>query len=288
MTLFVVDVSRYQTDRAFPIDLAKAKAAGFRGVNIAVSGRAGGTLPTSTARQVADRARQLDLGISTYHFLTAVSSGRQQAQEAYAAIREIGGPDRMAHVVDCEADANETQWRDYVDTMRQNLGRHVAAYTGAWWWRPRSWSGAVRAPYLWATPSSGYLSSYPGDQASSWLVDYGGWTALAAMQYAVTPLPGTGPCSLSAIRDRKVWEVLTGARFMTDRLCVGGPWDGHYRDFGDKTKFCAVNRLAGQVTVYDVGLDGTWVAREPVPEEDARRFADALAGDHDTAFTAVP
>lgn len=217
MTLLVVDVSRHQVERPDPLDLTRAKAAGFGAVNIQLDrGRQDDVLPP-WARQYADRARELGMGISTYRWLDGRLPGAESARCVFARMREVGGPDGMAHAVDCEETpdkgppATEAMWRDYVNAMQDKLQRPIAGYSGRWWWHRYGWAGAADlTPYLWSAPMTGYLGTYPGDNSPHWTADYGGWSALAAMQYAVTPLPGTGNCSLSAIRDPAVWAALTG------------------------------------------------------------------------------
>lgn len=210
MTLFLVDVSKYQVERADPLGLPAALQAGFGAVNIALDrGKAEDVLPV-WAPGYAAAARELGLGISTYKWLDNRLSGAESARRAYNRIVTLGGPAGMAHVVDCEDNANEQTLRDYVTTMTALLGRPVAIYSGKWWLDPRGWRVNDLSPYLWAAPSAGYLGSYPGDSSPHWTVNYGGYTVLAAMQYAVSPLPFTGPCSLSAIRDPAVWTALTG------------------------------------------------------------------------------
>jgi hypothetical protein len=210
MTLHITDVSRHQVERADPLDLAKAKAAGMGAVNIQLDrGRQTDILPAWAPEYVAE-ARQLGLGVSTYRWLDNRLPGAVSAHRAYDRMAALGGPAGMAHVVDCEDNATLQHLREYVTTMTQLLGRPIAIYSGRWWLQPRGWQIADLSPYLWAAPSAGYLPTYPGDESPHWTVAYGGYTTLAAMQYAVTPLPGTGPCSLSAIRDPAVWAALTG------------------------------------------------------------------------------
>jgi hypothetical protein len=210
MPLFVVDCSRHQVERADPLDLARAQAAGMNVVNIQLDrGRQEDVLPT-WARTYAARARQLGMGISTYRWLDSRMSGRDSARRAFDRILSLGGPDGMAHVVDCEDNASEQTLRDYVTTITALLGRPIAIYSGKWWLDPRGWRVNDLSPFLWAAPSAGYLGGYPGDSSPHWTVSYGGHATLAVMQYAVTPLPFTGPCSLSAIRDPAVWAALTG------------------------------------------------------------------------------
>lgn len=210
MTYFIVDVSRHQVERDNPLDLARAKAAGMNAVNIQLDrGRQDDVLP-GWALDYANRARDLGMGISTYRWLDNRISGEESAKRAYQRILALGGPYRMAHAVDCEENATESNLRAYVATMQQLLGRKIVIYSGRWWMKPRGWNIRSMCPYLWAAPSNGYLGTYPGDTSAHWGADYGGHTALDIMQYAVAPLPGTGDCSLSAVRDMNVWTALTG------------------------------------------------------------------------------
>ena len=210
VTLLLVDVSRYQVERTDPLDLATARAAGFGAVNLALDRGKATDVLSEWVRTYADRARALGMGISTYRWLDNRLPGAESAQRAYARMVTLGGPTGMAHVVDCEDNASEGQLRDYCVTMAELLGRPIAIYTGRWWMQPRGWRIRDMAPFLWAAPGAGYLAGYPGDGSPHWAADYGGHTALDVMQYAVTLLPGTGACSLSAIRDPAVWSALTG------------------------------------------------------------------------------
>lgn len=210
MTLFITDVSRYQVERPDALDLAKAKAVGIGAVNIALDRGQREDVLSPWALEYAEGARSLDLGISTYRWLDNRLSGHESALRAVARMRELGGPHGMAHVVDCEDNATETILRDYLSAVQDMLQRPVAVYTGAWWWSPRGWRVSDLTPLLWAAPGTGYPGTYPGDESRLWQAGYGGWPVLSAMQYAVAPLPGTGPCSLSAIRDPSIWAALTG------------------------------------------------------------------------------
>lgn len=215
MTLLIVDVSRHQVERPDPLDLAKAKAAGMNVVNVQLDrGRQQDVLPDWALGYVV-AARTLGMGVSTYRWLDSRTPGRDSALRAYERMLLLGGPTGMAHVVDCEEDASEQTLRDYVTTMVGLLGRPIAVYTGDWWWTARNWEVAGLTPYLHAAPNAGYLSAYPGDDSPHWRAGYGGWPNLSLMQYAVQPLPGTGNCSLSAIRDPAVWGTLIGAPLMT-------------------------------------------------------------------------
>lgn len=211
MTLRIVDVSKYQVERSDPLRLDAARVFGFNGVNIALDrGRAEDVL-SGWAPTYADAARGLTMEMCTYRWLDNRLSGKESAQRAFARMRELGGPDGMAHAVDTEDNATEQQVRDYVIEMTGLLGRSIALYTGDWWWTApgRQWRMADIAPYLWAAPNAGYLNTYPGDESLHWTAGYGGWPMLSVMQYSVKPLPGTGNCSLSAVRDPAVWLALT-------------------------------------------------------------------------------
>lgn len=212
MTLRIVDVSKYQVERRDPLNLVTAQQAGFGAVNIALDrGRDVDVLPV-WAPGYAAAARSLDMDVCTYRWLDGRMSGRDSARRAYARMRELGGPSGMAHAADTESNATEEIIRSYVLEMTGLIGRPIALYTGDWWWTAagRGWDLSDIAPYLWAAPNAGYQSGYPGDDSPHWTAGYGGWPTLSVMQYAVKPLPGTGNCSLSALRDPSVWETLTG------------------------------------------------------------------------------
>lgn len=210
MTLHIVDVSRWQVERPDALDLGMAKAAGMGGVNIALDrGREADVLP-GWAHEYAEGARSLKLAVGCYRWLDNRIPGAESARRAFERMHTLGGPQGMAHAVDCEDTATETILRDYVTTMTGLLGRPIAIYSGKWWLKPRGWQIADLTPFLWAAPAAGYLPAYPGDDSPHWTAGYGGWQNLALMQYGVLPLPGTGQCSLSAVRDPTVWATLTG------------------------------------------------------------------------------
>ncbi len=206
----IVDCARWQVERPDPLDLAKAQAAGINAVNIALDRGRSTDVLSDWARTYADKARGLGMGISAYRWVDNRQSGAEHARRALARMKLLGGPDGMAHGVDCEDNADLDTLADYVTAMQQARGRPIAVYSGRWWLRPRGWNVAALSPFLWAAPSVGYLTDYPGDDSPHWQVDYGGHSALALMQYAVKPLPGTGDCSLTAVRDPAVWAALTG------------------------------------------------------------------------------
>lgn len=211
MTAFLLDVTRWQAG----IDLARARDEGFSLVNVQLTGRNGYVLPE--AFEHVQRARSLGMGVCVYHWLDGRLPGAVQAGQTWQRIGDLGGPEGLAHQVDCEDTDNPATWpiwRDYVNAIQDRLGRHVAAYTGDWWWQPRCWGGVALTPYLWAPPNVGYQQAYPGDQSPLWTAGYGGWDRLSVMQYAVTDVAGLR-CSLSAIRDPAVWAALTGGEPMT-------------------------------------------------------------------------
>jgi hypothetical protein len=211
MTIYIVDVAKYQVERPDPLDLQQAVLEGFSVVNIKVSGGNHYVSP-DWAKTYAEKARGLGMGVCTFHWLDNTASGAQQADIAYQRITEIDDPKYVAHQVDCEdtkRPATWRIWRDYVNAMQDKLGRNVLAYTGDWYWN-ESWNGVSLTPYLWAAPNDGYLATYPGDSSRHWIADYGGWAELSIMQYAVSPISGTGNCSKSAIRDYSVWRSTSG------------------------------------------------------------------------------
>lgn len=218
MTLELLDLASYQEG----IDLSLQAYRAWHLVNIKTSQGNWYVADRNRSRKWADQARAHGMGIMTFHWLDASTSGTEQARIAYREMRELGGPDGMAHQADTEDDGARYGpltwriWADYVNTMQDLMGRHVLNYTGDWWWTApgRNWDGAALTPYLMAAPNIGYLSAYPGDSSEHWRAGYGGWDELAAMQYHVGPIPGGGPgadnVSQTAIRHPTVWAALTG------------------------------------------------------------------------------
>lgn len=220
MTQFLADVASWQVEKApSPIDYVKLKAAGFTLVNIKSS--QGVSYIWTPAAQQASKARTAGLGIGTFHWLDNTGSGSQQASIAYKLMKQIGGgsTDGMSHQCDCEDSTRPATWAiwsDYVKAMQDYLGRHIAAYTGDWWWQPRGWNGASLTPYVWAAPNHGYDTRYPGDTSADWICGYGGWKDYSLLQYAVGGITGVGGGNISktAIRDPAVWTALTGGTTM--------------------------------------------------------------------------
>lgn len=276
MTLHIVDVSKYQAERANPLNPYSAHLAGFGALNIALDlGRGDDVLPTWTA-SYASRARSLSMGICTYRWLDARLSGAASARRAYDRMVALGGPAGMAHAVDVEDNATEQIIRDYVITMTGLLGRPIALYTADWWWtrQGRNWPMANLTPYLWGAPNDGYLADYPGDGAEEWQAGFGGWQHFSILQYAVKPLPNTGDCSLSAVRDPAVWAALTGetgatmpARTYSSWVAAGRPVSGLARP---AARLRDVLRRYGY-TVYDIGNDDHL---RHVPPEDHTPYSD--------------
>lgn len=215
MVAYLVDVSRWQVERPDPLDLADAVTAGYTVANIALTGGRG-YVSGSWAREYVNRARELRMDLSCYHWLDGRTSGGNQAVAQVARMRDLfGSLDGFAHIVDVEeTGANgiaRPTWehvRDYVDAVQTMLGRFIAIYTGDWYW-PKTWPGGSITPYLHAAPNAGYLDAYPGDTSGHWSAGYGTWDHLAIMQYRVGPVAGID-VSQSAIRDPAVWAELTG------------------------------------------------------------------------------
>jgi hypothetical protein len=202
MTVFVADIASYQKG----LTPSALLAAGFTGVNVKLSHGMGQKSVAADAHLwlADDRFTHC-----TFHYLTGEASGAAQAGYAYTRMVEMGGPPGWAHAVDCEADATLGVYLEYVDTMATLLRRPIITYTGRWWWVPRGWTGAPASPWLWAAPTVGYLSAYPGDGSGQWTAGYGGWADLAAMQYSVAPIGGVA-VSQTAIRSETMWRMMRG------------------------------------------------------------------------------
>ena len=187
------------------LDLVKVQTAGFSIVNIQLSGK-DGYRPGAWARRYADWARELGMGVSSYWWCDKLMPGVSQGAEAVERMRSIAAD---ALQIDSESDATESIWRACVGTAQELLGRHVAAYSGDWWWMPRGWHGADLTPYLWAMPNVGPPNVYPGDVSPMWTAGYGGWDELSLLQYGVVPVGGV-PATLTGIRNPNVWAALSG------------------------------------------------------------------------------
>jgi len=212
VTRWIADVASYQAGLA-PADLRRA---GFDTVNVKIShGLSTKSVHADAAGWVRNKA---GLAVATFHWLTGDASGVAQARYAYGRMLALGVPAATVHTVDCEADADWQIICDYVTAMRTLLRRPIALYTGDWWWQAagRGWSDPDLIPYLWAAPSQGYLTRYPGDQDTRWKINYAGHVSLAVMQYAVEPVPRTSGqpvnVSMSAVRDTTIWADLSTPR----------------------------------------------------------------------------
>lgn len=227
--LHLVDVSRYQVERSNPLDLAKAKQAGYAIANVALTGGRG-YVSGSWAKTYLDRAAALGMGRSTYHWLDGTTSGGSQARVQIARLRSMlgNGLGGFAHVVDIEETGKHgitpPKWQhvyDYVHAMQDALGRRIAVYSGDWFWQPKGWPGSSLTPYLMGPPNDGYLAAAVPADSPHWRAAWGGWPEFAILQWGVRPLPGTGDCSLSVIRDHGVWADLTGGDVLMPQVDPG-------------------------------------------------------------------
>ncbi len=197
MTLFLADIASYQKN----LSISQLRAAGFGGINVKVShGLTQKSVHPNVSAYVRE-AREAGFALSCFHWLDATASGVAQADYAYRCMAELGlNVPGVAHVCDCESDATQGIYKDYVARMEQLLSRPVATYTGDWKW---TWE---RPRWLWSAPAPGYQPSYPGDSSPLW--DAEGWR-LDVMQYRVSPIGGIN-VSQSAVRDLELWQEMIG------------------------------------------------------------------------------
>lgn len=276
MSLRLVDVSRWQGDRADPLSLAAAQAAGYHIVNVALTGGKGYVSGPWAGAVLADAERR-GMGRSVYHWLDGRTSGAAQAAVNLTRMRSLFGAELagFAHCVDVEeTGANgitPPTWqhvKTYVDAMQQALGRFVMIYTGDWFW-PGTWPGGSITPYLMATPNDP-LTSWPADDSPAWRAGYGGWLELSVMQWGIGPMPGTNVnCSLSVVRDLSTWAALTGETMASqayyDWVADGRPWK-----FARPVKAVGDQLRAHGYTVYYQGNDDHL---KHMPPEDHTAFS---------------
>lgn len=230
-TSYLIDLASHQEG----IDLAAAKAAGVRIVNIKTS--QGNWYTWAKAKEYADKARAVGLEVMSFHWVDNSAGGVEQAQLAFNLHNAIGA---VAHQADVEDNSTWQITSDYVNEFQRLLGRKVLLYTGAWWWQPRGWPGSTLTPYLMAAPNSGYPGNYPGDGSEKWVAGYGGWNQLSAMQFAVSPIPGfAGNVSRTMIKN-SAWTDLKGEEDMTPEQMLaarisgvkdGVMWNFSFQDF---------------------------------------------------------
>lgn len=221
MTLFLADIASYQKT----LTCLQLRAAGFTGVNVKIShGLTQKSVHPNVQTYVRD-ARELGMELSCFHWLDGSARGDHQADYAYRQMRLLGlNVAGVAHVCDCESDASQEIYRDYVVRMTELLGRPIVTYSGDWWWM---WLDGL-TPWLWAAPNPGYVPAYPGDDSPLWDAGWGGWNELAVMQYRVSPIGGIN-VSQSAVRNPELWREMTGGTGMAsqaywDWVEDGSPW----------------------------------------------------------------
>jgi hypothetical protein len=272
VTLNLVDVSRYQVEVDNPLDLVKAKTAGYQIINVALTGGKG-YVSGAWARTYLEQAATLGYGRMVYHWLDGRSTGAAQAAAQIKRMKDLFGSalTGFAHQVDVEETGKDgippPTWahvREYVDAVQQALGRHMVIYSGDWWWKPKAWPGATVTPYLMAQPNTGKLTAYPGDTAAQWTAGYGGWDTLAIMQWGVHALPGTVGCSLAALRDHGVWADLTGGDALMPQADPGNAQPDAW--IGPAAPSALVAELA------DVGRD---LMRQAAEADEPRHLDDA-------------
>lgn len=216
MTIHIADIASYQG----ALTLAQLRAAGFTGINVKSSHALGIKSVHPLADQYVSEARAAGMTVGTFHWLDGSASGVEQAEHAFTQMLAVcsGNVANVAHTVDCEdttRPATQTIYRDYCAVMSSLLKRAIATYTGDWWWtdHARLWQPSAFSPWLWAAPSRGYLTGYPGDTSGDWAAGYGQWSELAVMQYRVAPVAGIN-VSMSAIRSPEIWAAMRGAANM--------------------------------------------------------------------------
>jgi hypothetical protein len=266
VTIYLADYAVYQAG----LTLAQLKAAGYTIANFKTSHGLGQKSVAANLPGLLAEARRLGLGVCTFHWLDKSASGGAQADYAFDRLTALGLKGTgFGHVCDCESDATEKIFRDYMARMQQRLGRKIALYTGDWWWTDpdRKWNGSGLTPYLHAAPNAGYLPAYPGDTSAHWKAGYGGWPNLSIMQHRVAKVAGVA-VSQSAIRDPAVWQALTGGEddvSQADVLAALKSAEGRAAIYSavmeqDKIQRYDVNGVAVPQDPKDAGAHTMWPA----------------------------
>jgi hypothetical protein len=225
VTLHLFDIASYQEG----IDLDVVRHAGFAIANVKTS--QGVSYTFRHAGSYAREAKARGMGLSCFHWLDNTASGSAQAEHCWRTlgpiVRECGP---VALQVDNEDIPRPATWaitRDFVHAIADKLGHLPYMYTGDWWATDGGrahWDVRSLTPWLMAAPNRGYLGFYPGDQSPHWRAGYWGYTDLALMQYAVSPIEGAGGDNISktAIRDPAVWPAISGAASIPNPRAAGG------------------------------------------------------------------
>ena len=208
MSLHIADIASYQG----PLTIPQLRAAGFGGINVKASHGLGQKSVHPDAASYVRAAREGEMQLSSFHWLTGDASGVAQADYAYRCMAVLGlNVPGVPHVVDVEADGLTAGiYQDYIARMRQLLGRPVLTYSGDWWADAHPWLKiSDDSPWLWSAPNVGYVPTYPGDRSPMWDAGYGGWRGLAVMQYRVAKVAGVD-VSQSAVRNTDLWKMMGG------------------------------------------------------------------------------
>lgn len=196
MTLFLADIAAYQKT----LTVLQLRAAGFGGINVKVSHGLTQKSVHPNVQTYVREAREISMALSCFHWLDGSASGVAQADYAYRQMALLGlNVPGVAHVCDCESDATQGIYEDYVARMTQLLQRPIVTYSGDWWIVQHP---CLRPGWLWAAPAPGYQPAYPGDDSPL-------WDALVVMQYRVSPINGI-KVSQSAVRDLALWGEMIG------------------------------------------------------------------------------
>lgn len=259
MTLFIADIAYWQG----PLTLAELEAAGFRGINVKISHGITQKHVHPGASIYVSSARADGWDLSCFHWLTGDASGVAQADYAYRAMAVLGlNVPGVAHAVDVEdAGVTASIYGDYLSRMTQLLGRPIITYSGDWYAASRPWVRvSALSPWLW---SGEYESDYPGDDAASWSVGYGGWMELSVLQYRVAPVAGIN-VSQSAVRDPALWDWMRGGTVASQAYYE---WIDDGRPWRENVPITAMGRRLAEhgYTVYYKGNDDH--LKKEIPED---------------------
>lgn len=191
MTLYGIDVSRYQAGISWP-------AVKQTGVEYSIARASIGLARDSTFETMRDGAQKVGLLAGAYHFLEP-GDGKAQADVFLGATNACHG---ILAALDCEAQGLTIGLiRDFVERFTAKTDRPLFIYTGISFWARLGNPSIKELGPLWLAyyPKGGY----PGDHSPIWDKVIGG-VKPTIWQYGPRPVKGRKPVDGDAFRGTRL------------------------------------------------------------------------------------